>query len=112
MARVPGLWARYEVLKLRGRKLYAVYGVAAVVTWFGLFFIVLAGFVIAVEYSNGPGTNKGGWLAAYVATEATKPIRILVTLALTPMVAQVGRRIRGTKAAPEPAAEKADENAA
>jgi hypothetical protein len=97
MVESPGLWARYRLLKERLKKLYAQYGVAALVTWFGLFFVVLAGFVIAFEYGSGPGSNAGGWVAAYVATEATKPIRILVTLALTPLVAQFGKRLRGAK---------------
>ena len=97
MVRVSGLLARYRILKERLKKLYEEYGLAAVVTWFSLFFLVLAGFIVAIEYGTGPGTTKGSWLAAYVATEATKPIRIVVTLVLTPMVAQFGRRLRGLK---------------
>jgi hypothetical protein len=84
-------------LKERLKALYVQYGVAAIVTWYGLFLVVLAGFVIAFEYTGGPGSDAGGWVAAYVATEATKPIRIFVALALTPFVAQIGRRLRGTK---------------
>jgi hypothetical protein len=49
----------------------------------GLFFLVLAGFVVAMEIGMGPGPSRGSWVAAYVATEATKPIRIVITLALT-----------------------------
>jgi len=108
MVESSGLVARYRALKERLKKLYAEYGIAAVVTWFSLFFLVLAGFVIAIETSTGPGTSKGSWLAAYVATEATKPIRILVTLALTPLVAQAGRRLRGVKAAPVVDAKEVD----
>ena len=100
MADVSGLVARYRSLKERLRKLYAQYGVAAIVTWFGLFFLVLAGFVVAMETSMGPGPSRGSWVAAYVATEATKPIRIVITLALTPLVAQFGRRLRVLKPAP------------
>jgi hypothetical protein len=100
MVSASGLTARYRTLKERLKKLYEVYGIAAVITWFSLFFLVLAGFVIAFEYGNGPGTNKAGWVAAYVATEATKPIRILITLALTPMVVKFGKRMRGAKDAP------------
>jgi len=100
MAEGSGLVARYRSLKERLRKLYAEYGVAAIVTWFGLFFLVLAAFVVAMETSMGPGPSKGSWVAAYVATEATKPIRIVITLALTPVIAQFGRRLRGVKAGP------------
>ena len=110
MGETPSLRARYQLLKERLKKLYVQYGKAAIITWFSLFFIVLAGFVVAFEYGGGPGANAGGWVAADVATEATKPSRILITLALTPFVAQVGRRIRGAKAGPPAAA--ADENAA
>ena len=111
MGETPSLRARYQVLKERLKKLYAVYGIAALVTWYGLFLVVLAGFIVALEYGNGPGTSKGSWVAAYVATEATKPIRIPVVLALTPFVAQLWRRFRGGKAAPV-TADAADENAA
>jgi hypothetical protein len=92
--------ARYRVLKERLKKLYEVYGITAVITWFSLFFLVLAGFLVAFEYGDGPGTNKAGWVAAYVATEATKPIRILVTLAITPLIVRVSKRLRGEKIAP------------
>ena len=97
MGETPSLRARYQLLKERLKKLYIQYGVAAIVTWYGLFLVVLAGFVIAFEIGGGPGSDAGGWLAAYVATEATKPIRIFVALALTPFVAQIGRRLRGKK---------------
>jgi hypothetical protein len=99
MAEVSGLVARYRSLKERLKKLYAEYGIAAIITWFGLFFLVLAGFIVAMEIGMGPGPSRGSWVAAYVATEATKPIRIVITLALTPVVAQFGRRLRGVKAA-------------
>jgi hypothetical protein len=99
-------WARivggYRTLKGRLKKLFDEYGSAAIITWFTLFFGVLATFVLLMEYGLAPepgvvddGVSKGTWFAAYVATEATKPIRIVVTLALTPFVAQVGRRLRG-----------------
>jgi hypothetical protein len=100
MSRLQALSDRYRVLKARLKKLYAVYGLAAVVTWFSLFFLVLAAFVIAIEYGSD-AAGGGKWLAAYVATEATKPIRIVATLVLTPFVAQAGRRIRGVKATPD-----------
>ena len=108
MAEVSGLRARYRALKERLKKLYAEYGIAAIITWFGLFFLVLAGFVVAMETSMGPGVNAGSWVAAYVATEATKPIRIVITIALTPLVAQFGRRLRGVKAAPVVDAKEVD----
>ena len=108
MAESSGLLARYRSLKERLRKLYAQYGVAAIVTWFSLFFLVLAGFVVAMETSMGPGTNAGSWVAAYVATEATKPIRIVITIALTPLVAQAGRRLRVLKPAPVADAKEVD----
>ncbi len=109
MAEASGLWARYRVLKERLKKLYAEYGIAAVVTWFSLFFLVLAGFIVAIELGTDPGTSKGSWFAAYVATEATKPIRIVITLALTPLVAQAGRRLRGVKTPPPPDSDPPDQ---
>ena len=49
------------------------------------------------------GAQTGTIGTAYLATKVTQPLRILVTLAITPFVAMAWHRIRGRK--PTPAAE-------
>jgi hypothetical protein len=86
--------SRLRALKDRYRALIAEYGKVAVVTYFSIFGLVLAGFYLAIQV--GLSTGEGGaLLAAYLATKATQPLRILATLALTPPIAIGVRRIRG-----------------
>jgi hypothetical protein len=81
----------------RLKKLLEEYGPVAFAVYFGLFFLVLAGFFVAirmgfaVESAAGSATTIG---AAYIATKLTQPVRIVVTLALTPLVARAWRRLR------------------
>ena len=91
------LTERYRTLKARLQKLFDQYGYAALVTWFDLFFSVLFTFVVLIErgLAEPPETAAGTWVAAYFLTETTKPIRIVITIALTPFVAQVSRRMLG-----------------
>lgn len=73
----------------------AAYGPYALVTWFVIFGVTLAGFGVAISLGfkpEGVAGNTGTWLAAYAATQVTKPIRIVMTLALTPLIAKVFRR--------------------
>ena len=88
-------------LKARLQKLLVDYGPVAVVVYFAIFFFTLGGFALAL--SHGFHTNstagKAGILgAAYLATQGVKPLRFLATFALTPLVAQTWRRIRGKPA--------------
>ena len=88
--------------KERLKALLAQYGRTALGTYFGLFFLVLLGFAGAFSL----GFSRAGWEsgeslanasvlgAAYVATKLTQPLRILATVALTPLVARVLERWR------------------
>lgn len=77
----------------------AEYGPIALGTYFAIFFVVLASFTGAIVFGfdvdSAQGT-AGTLAAAYVATKLTQPLRILATLALTPLVARLVRRNRST----------------
>ncbi len=82
--------------KMKG--LLAEYGRVALTTYFTLFFLTLAGFAIAIQMGFQVESAEGtaGVLgAAYVATKLTQPVRILATVALTPLVAAVIKKFRG-----------------
>ena len=86
-------------MKARLEALLEEYGKVALFTYFAIFVLVFAGFAIAislgvqVESASGTAGTLG---AAYVATKLTQPIRIIATVALTPVLARlvklVGRK--------------------
>jgi hypothetical protein len=84
-------------LKDRLRQHFVEYGSLAVWVYFGLFFIVLTGFAVAIQsgakVESAAGT-AGTWGAAYVATKLTQPLRILGTLVLTPLAVRIVRRVK------------------
>lgn len=76
-------------LKERLAAHFAEYGKIAIYTYFTLSILAIIGFSIAIGVGVAPssatgvlGTIGAGWLAA----KATLPLRILATLALTPLV--------------------------
>lgn len=61
----------------------------------------LGAFALAIQlgFHTASTTGRAGvWGAAYLATKATQPLRIIVTLALTPMLPKVLRRARAKTA--------------
>ena len=84
-------------LKDRLKQLMVEYGSLALWVYFGIFAVVLVGFALAIRFGmnveSAAGT-AGVWGAAWVSTKLTQPLRILATLALTPVVMQVLRRIK------------------
>jgi hypothetical protein len=90
-------------MKAKLEKLLAEYGFLAIGIGTALFLLTFAGFFIAINVGFHPksGSGKGGVvLAAYLATEATKLLRIGITVVITPVVARVWRKIRPPKPAP------------
>ena len=87
-----------KTLRDRLRELLVEYGSLALWVYFGLFAVVLAGFVIAIQagvkVESAAGT-AGTLGAAYLATKLTQPLRILGTLVLTPVIVRIVRRIKG-----------------
>ncbi len=89
-------------LKERLRAHFAEYGRVAIYVYLVMSLLTIAGFSIAIGAGVEPSTATGvlgvigaGWLAA----KATMPIRILITLAVTPPIAALIVR-RKTKKSP------------
>lgn len=82
-------------LKHRLQALLVEYGSIALWVYFIIFAIVLFGFALALRLGvriHGFAGSAGIWAGAYVAAKLTQPLRILATIALTPVVATVIRR--------------------
>lgn len=81
----------------------AEYGGVALVVYLVLFASVLFGFSVAisagVEVESAAG-GVGTLAAAWLATKVTQPLRILATLAITPLVAAGLKRLRRTPPGP------------
>ncbi len=78
--------------KERWKKLLAEYGMLALYLYFAIFAVVLVGFAVAIQLGvkvESTAGKAGLWGAAWLATKVTQPLRILATLALTPLVAQL-----------------------
>jgi hypothetical protein len=76
-------------IKDRFKALMAEYGPLALGVYFTIFGIVLLGFALALDLGLDVGTPAGTaglWATAYVATKLTQPLRILATLAVTPLL--------------------------
>jgi len=81
--------------KERLKKLMAEFGKLGLVIYLILFALVLLGFVVAIQtgfHVESTAGKAGLWGAAWLATKVTQPLRILATLALTPIVAQALKR--------------------
>lgn len=82
-------------LKERLAKQFADYPRIAIITYLVMSLATIIGFSIAIGFGVGPTSASGtlgvigaGWLAA----KATMPLRILATLALTPLIAALVKR--------------------
>ncbi len=77
----------------------AKYGRIAIVIYLGTFVVTMAGFSLAITqgFEVEGGSSTAGILgAAWIATKLTQPIRIAVTLALTPIIGTVLNRRKNT----------------
>lgn len=81
------------------KSVLAEYGAVALVVYLSIFALTLAGFVLAIRFFGwrpaGAGGQAGVLAAAYVGAKLTQPIRIAVTLLLTPIVARIYERVTG-----------------
>lgn len=80
------------------KALLTEYGRTAIWTYVVIWLLVLAGFAFAISAGFKPtttGGEAGVLFSAWAATKLTQPLRIAATLALTPAVAAVVRRVRG-----------------
>jgi len=106
--------AAKPTLKQRLSDLFAEYGKIAIATYFVLSILTIIGFSVAFAIGAAPSTATGVIgviVAGWVAAKATLPIRVLITLALTPGVAfvvtRIGRRLRRDEPG-DPSAESPD----
>ena len=94
----PAAIAAKPPLKQRLSALFEEYGRIAIVTYFTLSILTIIGFSIAIWTGVKPSSETGVIgviIAGWALGKATLPIRILITLGLTPVVAFVVRRRRG-----------------
>ena len=85
--------------------IFAEYGTLALVLYLIIFAVTLAGFAVAISLgvaTDSAAGSAGTLAAAWLATKLTQPLRILATLALTPLVAAALKRLRPTKPDPQP----------
>ncbi|MCX5744540.1 MAG: hypothetical protein NT062_18780 [Proteobacteria bacterium] len=92
----------------------AEYGKIAIYTYLVMSLATITGFSIAIGAGIEPSSASGvlgvigaGWLAA----KATMPIRILITLGLTPAIAAIITRVRRKRVTPVAVADVADASA-
>jgi hypothetical protein len=84
-------------LKQRLTALFEDYGRIAIITYFTLSGLAIVGFSIAIWAGTEPSSATGVFgviFAGWAAAKVTMPIRILITLAVTPLVALVLGRSR------------------
>ena len=94
----PAAPAAKPPLKQRLSALFEEYGRVAIITYFTLSILTIIGFSVAIWTGIKPSDSTGVigvLIAGWVLGKATLPIRILVTLGLTPVVAFVVRWRRG-----------------
>ena len=96
-------------LIVKFRDLVLEYGVIALIVHYVIFAAVIVGFWAAMRAGwqpTGATANVGTWTAAYLATKVTQPLRIIATLAVTPIIAKLYERMTGrsVRVSPEPAA--------
>lgn len=74
------------------KKLLAEYGRLALVVYLVLFVLTFVGAAIGLKLGfdlGGTAGNAGTLAAAYAVTKIAQPVRIFITLALTPVVANI-----------------------
>ena len=99
----PAAIAVKPPLKERLSALFEDYGRIAIITYFTLSILTIIGFSGAIWTGVKPSSETGVIgviIAGWVLGKATLPIRILVTLGLTPVVAFVVRRRRPSASEP------------
>ena len=82
-------------LKQRWKDTMERYGTLAITIYLSTFVIAMTGFTIAIKagFEVDSGAEKTGTLLmAYGATQLTKPIRLIATIVLVPLVDQALKR--------------------
>jgi hypothetical protein len=93
------------------KNLMAEYGAIAAIVYFTIFFATLFGAWVAIQRgvnlaalatrfglsSTGIVANLGAGTAAYIFTKILQPVRIGLTVILTPLLARLYERMRSRK---------------
>jgi hypothetical protein len=98
---IDSLKTRWADLKARYQQLLSDYGYGAVGVWFGIFLLTFGSFYVGIQTGmevDGAVASAGTVGGAYLMTQATKPVRLVATLVLTPIVVGTYRRLRGLPA--------------
>ena len=85
-------------MRQRAQRLFAEYGVTALVLHYVIFGVVFAGAWLALRAGWRPSTTiaKAGLVTmAYAVVKVTMPVRLVVTAALVPFVARGWERLTG-----------------
>jgi hypothetical protein len=108
LSRPPSLADPNESVKKTFQKLMTEYGVIAIIVYFSIFFLCWIGSWAAIERgvdlaalakrvglsSNRLVASLGAWTAAYLFTKILQPLRLGLTVVLTPLVAKIYERVR------------------
>ena len=90
-------WSNWRT---RYEHLVEEYGSAAIATYLTLFASTWFGFWVAISYGFDVGSgaaNAGTIGGAWVATKVTQPLRIMLTIGLTPIAVRIWRRFRAPR---------------
>jgi di/tricarboxylate transporter len=80
------------------KNVLAEYGAVALVLYLVIFALVLGGVYLALKAGWAPASATGKastFVAAYIITKLTQPLRIGATVILTPLVAKLYERVTG-----------------
>jgi hypothetical protein len=98
---VERIRAGWAGLKGRWDELLKEFGVAALAVHYTIFFATWFGFWLAIKNGiaiEGVAADAGTVGGSCLATQATKPARLPLTLVVTPFVVGLYRRLRGQSA--------------
>ena len=85
----------WKKAKVRLKALFEEYGSYAIVTYFTIFFGTWTALFFSIGFGLEEGPGMTSFWAAYATTKVSQPLRIAVTVAITPIVAKVVRFIKG-----------------
>src|ERR1051325_7543556 len=91
-------------LKQRLTALFEEYGKIAIITYFTLSGLAIIGFSVAIWIGAEPSSATGVLGVLFpgrALAKGTMPVRVLITLAVTPVIGTLVRRRRGSGAPPD-----------
>lgn len=103
-----------RTLKERLTAQFNEYGKIAIITYFTISILAIIGFSVAIGIGYEPSTATGVFgviFAGWIAAKATLPIRLVITLAITPVVAMVVNRLWPKRPADDEAVDEPVEGA-